>query len=73
MDDIGKISIDLFNRRDERAFIKIYENLYKELCHFASSLYRDGDMTAQDVVHDLFVNLWTSKNIKFQTEENLKK
>lgn len=72
MDDIGKISIDLFNRRDERAFIKIYENLYKELCHFASSLYRDGDMTAQDVVHDLFVNLWTSKNIKFQTEENLK-
>lgn len=66
------LTIEMFNRRDERAFIEVYKIFYRELCYFASSLYRNCDVDAEDVVSELFTTLWTSKNIKFEALENLK-
>lgn len=66
------LTIEMFNRRDESAFIEVYKIFYKELCYFASSLYRNCGVDAEDVVSELFTTLWTSKNMKFETSENLK-
>lgn len=63
--------LDLFNKKDRCAIGEIYLKYHKELIIYASSLYRGTEISAEDVVHDIFVsicNLTTS----FNTLESIK-
>lgn len=72
MEDTSHITIEMFNRRDEDTFIDIYKRFYRELCYFASTLYRNCGVDPEDIVSELFTNLWASRSIKFETLGNLK-
>lgn len=64
--------IERFNNRDSVAFGYFYEKLYKDLYYYASKLYGNTELYAEDVIHDIFISLWSSKNIKFENAQKLK-
>ena len=64
---------DLLNRlrqSDETAFETIFTTYYASLCLFASQ-FLGSDAKAEEIVQDLFVNLW-SKRSKLQVDRSLK-
>lgn len=61
-----------FNQRDTLAFGEVYSILHEELFHFASTLYRDTEIVAGDVIHDLFVNLWQNEKQQFDGMINIR-
>lgn len=60
-----------FNNRESIAFGEVYSLFYRELSVYVASLYRDVTMPPEDVVHDVFINLWLS-SMKFEQLINLK-
>lgn len=60
-----------FNRRDSVAFGDVYSLFHRELNLYATSLYRDVEIQSEDIVHDIFMNLWLSK-ITFEELQNIK-
>lgn len=72
---INKIDVellDLFNNRDVVAFSQIYTLYYDDLHYFAQSLYGHSEVSADDVVQDVFLSLWEAKKNKFGTLSNIK-
>jgi RNA polymerase sigma-70 factor (ECF subfamily) len=64
---------DLLNRlkqSDEKAFETIFNTFYASLCLFASQFLGD-DEKAEEIVQDLFVNLWSKRN-SLQIDRSLK-
>ncbi|MEG0500551.1 MAG: sigma-70 family RNA polymerase sigma factor [Rikenellaceae bacterium] len=61
-----------FNERDRDAFGRVYMLFYKELYYYASSIYQNTVVEADDVVQDVFFNIWKSKNRKFDRLEGIK-
>lgn len=62
--------IDLFKGDDEYAFAEIYGRYSESLAGFASSkLFSLED--ARDIIHDLFVKLWTDRE-QLQVDRSLK-
>lgn len=60
-----------FNSRDSDAFGRIYLLFYRELNAYASVVYRNTEIMSEDIIHDIFVNLWLSKTI-FTSLNNIK-
>ncbi len=70
---MNKVLLSKFNNRDISAFGEVYSLLYKELFLFSSKVYREcNEVEACDIVHDLFVKIWSSKTTKFDNIEALK-
>lgn len=61
-----------FNSRENSAFCTVYELIYDELFYFTRNIYRDTEIVASDVIHDVFVKLWESRNVKFDTITSIK-
>lgn len=61
-----------FNQREIAALGEVYDLYHRELIYFAKQLYRETNIEADDVVHDVFIKIWTSENIQFKTIENIK-
>lgn len=61
-----------FNGRDNFAFAQVYHLLYNELYHFTSRIYRDSEVIAEDVVHDVFIKVWESRDYQFKNIDNIK-
>lgn len=61
-----------FNNRENLAFSKVYEIIYDELFYFTSNVYRDTEVVASDVIHDIFIKLWENRNVKFSSIVNIK-
>lgn len=72
MDNKTQILLDKFNNRDRRAFSEVYLLLYDELYYFASNLYRGTEISAGDVIQDIFVKLWETRKQKFVGMINVK-
>ena len=51
---------DRLKAGDEAAFDSLYREFHPALCAFAASIIRDRG-AAEDVVQDVFVNLWTKR------------
>lgn len=60
-----------FNSRDSDAFGRVYLLFYRELNAYASIIYRNTEIMSEDVIHDIFVNLWMSKT-SFDSLNNIK-
>jgi RNA polymerase sigma-70 factor (ECF subfamily) len=58
--------IEALKKRDKVAFDFIFNNYYSSLCAFSMQYINDRD-TVEDLVQDIFVNLWTeAPNLKIQ-------
>lgn len=63
--------LNLFNKKDRFAVGEVYLKYHKELIIYASSLYRGTEVSAEDVVHDVFVNICNLRS-DFTTLESVK-
>lgn len=61
----------LFNKKDRLAIGEVYLKYHKELIIYASSLYRGTEVSAEDVVHDVFVAICNLKG-GFSSLESIK-
>ncbi|MEG0499680.1 MAG: sigma-70 family RNA polymerase sigma factor [Rikenellaceae bacterium] len=64
--------LNLFNNRDVTAFSRIYTLYYDDLYYFAQSLYSQSEISADDVVQDVFLGLWEATKNKFETLLSIK-
>lgn len=60
-----------FNLRNELAFSEVYEKLFHLLNYFSSKLFSNLDIDSQDIVQDIFLNIYTS-NHKFTSVQHVK-
>lgn len=60
-----------FNNRDSIAFGEVYTLYHNELSIYTASLYREMNVMSEDVIQDVFVNLWLS-TVKFEMLINVK-
>lgn len=56
-----------FNDRDECAFGEVYSLFYRDTACYASMLYRTTKVQPSDVIHDIFIKLWQSPHVKFDS------
>lgn len=63
--------VEQFNRRDIAAFGQVYTSLYDQLYYFTASVCRSSDLVPDDVIHDIFVKIW-SAYVEFSTLEGIK-
>lgn len=61
-----------FNGREEPAFTEIYNLYYYEFFHFANRLFCDTVEYSEDVVQEVFINLWKNKSQNFDSLNGLK-
>ena len=61
-----------FNSRDYCAYSKIYTLLYKSLYFYAFSLYQNTNVDSEDIIQDIFLEIWENKRLKFETSEKIK-
>lgn len=62
--------LDMLSQGDEAAFTEIYTRFWKKLFAIAYNRLKDTE-AAEDVVHDVFVSLWTNReNNEIQLLEN---
>lgn len=64
--------ISLFNNRDSEAFGTVYSMIYKELFHFTTKIVHSTNLEADDVLHDIFINIWESDMRDFKSLNNIK-
>lgn len=56
-----------FNRRDTSAFASVYMKFFTELHSYAGRLYCNTSVDPEDVVQDVFCNLWERTDITFDS------
>ncbi len=69
---IEELLVSRFNRRDSAAFGEVYNILYKELHYYVATIYYGYEHSPSDIIHDIFIKLWSSKELKFTNLINLK-
>lgn len=67
-----KILLDQFNKRETAAFGEVYAMFYNELFHFTSKLYKETEVAASDIIHDIFIHLWQNSKQQFNDLVNIK-
>lgn len=65
-------TLSKFNDRDSEAFGEIYSLLYKELYYFINSLYKNTVIQPEDIIQDLFFQIWDDKKRKFTSISHLR-
>lgn len=66
-DDELTVLLTRFNRRDTSAFTSVYMKYFTELHTYARRLYATTSMEPDDVVQDVFCNLWERTDITFDS------
>ena len=61
-----------FNDRDGIAYSDIYTLIYKSLYYYAYSLYKETNIDCEDIIQDVFLNIWENKRLKFETIGKIK-
>lgn len=70
MDD--NLLLNKFNNRDSVAFGAIYNMFYDDLFFYTSRIYRGTEISAYDIIQDIFINLWEMKHQTFSGLNNIK-
>lgn len=61
-----------FNNRCVESFSEVYKLYYDEFYFLAKRLFYNTELHPDDVVQDIFINLWEHKSKKFDTLSGLK-
>ena len=62
-DDI--ILLESFNRRNPKAFSIVYRMIYRELYLYATRLFDPLNLPAEDVIQDIFTDIWLRESVQF--------
>lgn len=68
MGTLKHFSIEQINVKDEQAFHLLYLHYYQILVYYSMQIVETKE-EAEDIVQELFTNIW-DKNIQFKTEES---
>lgn len=49
-----------FNNKSKEAFAEVYKMYYREFYLYTSMLYKDTTILAEDILQDIFIDLWNS-------------
>lgn len=66
------ILLEKFNRRDSKAYSDVYLLFYDPLFLFTNRMYQGTEVDANDVIHDIFINIWERKDLKFNSFDHIK-
>lgn len=61
-----------FNNRDKLAFSEIYSQFFNELYYYSSKLLKGYNIDSEDIIQDLFINVWSSSKVRFDSVDHLK-
>lgn len=61
-----------FNKRNSKALEEVYTLYHSELHFYAQKLFANYDIDPSDVVHDVFLKMWSNETIKFDELKRLK-
>ncbi len=61
-----------FNKREPSAFSEVYSIVYNEIHSYTAKLYRETEVEACDVIHDVLLHIWHSKELLFDDARYLK-
>lgn len=64
--------LSLFNDRDIQAFGIVYRKLYREFHLYAECLFKPLNQPAEDLIQDVFVDIWKRRSIQFSSLEYIK-
>ena len=59
------ILLESFNRRHPRAFSIVYRMIYRELYLYATRLFESLNVPAEDVIQDIFTDIWLRESVQF--------
>lgn len=57
--------LEQFNNRNSHAFSSIYSHYYHDFHYYTSYLYDGTTVESEDIIHDIFLELWQNKQIRF--------
>lgn len=61
-----------FNNRDKLAFSDVYSLFFNELYYYSCKLFKGCQVESEDLIQDLFVNVWSNNKVRFSSMEHLK-
>ncbi len=61
-----------FNNRDEKAFSVIFRMLYKELFLYSSRLFSSLNLSPEDAIQDVFIDIWSRTSVQFPSLNHIK-
>lgn len=64
--------LNQFNRRDSVAFNEIYKLYYNELMNFAGRLFYNTEVSVEDIIQDVFMNIWENNPRQFDSLSGIK-
>ncbi len=64
--------LEKFNNKDQEIFGSIYSLLYNDFYRYALHLNEGNEEEAQDVIHDVFMKIWSDNKISFDSLPQLK-
>lgn len=64
--------LERLNRREFSAMEEVYSLYYDELNRFADRLYKNTEVVASDIIHDIFIHLWNSNKVQFERLADVK-
>ncbi len=59
------ILLESFNRRNPKAFSIVYRMIYRELYLYATRLFESLNVPAEDVIQDIFTDIWLRESVQF--------
>ena len=59
------ILLESFNRRHPHAFSIVYRMIYRELYLYATRLFESLNVPAEDVIQDIFTDIWLRESVQF--------
>ena len=70
-DKYNNLLVEKFNKRNNHAFSQVYIELFDELNYFSKCLFVNTEIDSEDVVQDIFINIWDGKH-KFENIVHIK-
>ena len=61
------ILLESFNRRNPKAFSIVYRMIYRELYLYATRLFESLNVPAEDVIQDIFTDMWLRESVQFSS------
>lgn len=61
-----------FNQREEHTFGRVYRMLYRELYLYSSRLFTPLNLSPEDAIQDVFLDIWQRHSLQFPSLPHIK-
>lgn len=70
--DSNEELLAMFNKRDKHAFGIVFRMLYKELYLYTARIFAPLDLSPEDMIQDIFIDIWSRKSVQFPSIPHIK-